>query len=104
MSVVIRVLIPQQTKYVPIGEVFIKTKPIVNEKREFIRKICRLIEKDNYGLDTSFEKSLVAICKTKQDLELIKEMVKPLELEHPKRQGHYEGFYDELDKKIHKLK
>lgn len=83
-----------------MGEVFLKTKPDINKKKEFISKIYKLIDKDNYGLDTSFEKALVTICKTKQDLELIKEILKPLESKHQKSKEHYEELYDELEEKI----
>ncbi|HLC84292.1 MAG TPA: hypothetical protein VJH22_00690 [Candidatus Nanoarchaeia archaeon] len=62
-----------------IGEVFIRTKPSISEKKEFINKIYKLIDKDDYGLSESFEKALAIISKTKRDLELIKEIIRPLE-------------------------
>lgn len=83
-----------------MGEVFLKTKPNINEKKEFISKIYKLIDKDDYGLDDSFKKALVRICKTKQDLELIKEIIKPLESKHQKSKEHYEELYEELEGQI----
>ena len=55
-----------------MGEIFIRTKPSIEEKRKFINKIHLLIAKDSYGLSDSFEKALITMCKTKQDLGLIK--------------------------------
>ena len=81
-----------------IGTVFIRTKPGISEKKEFINKIYKLIDKDDYGLSKSFEKALIIICKTKPDLELIKEIIKPLESKYQKNKEHYEKLYDELDK------
>ena len=80
-----------------IGEVFIRTKPSISEKREFINKIYKLIDKDDYGLSESFEKALIVICKTKQDLVLIKEIMKPLESKYQKSKEHYETLYAELE-------
>ncbi len=84
-----------------MGEVFLKTKPSINEKKKFISKIYQLIDKDNYGLDTSFEKALIIICKTKQDLELIKEVLKPLESRYHNSKEHYKKLYDELEEQIY---
>ena len=83
-----------------IGEVFIRTKPNISEKKEFINKIYTLIDEDDYGLSESFEKALVIICKTKQDLELIKEIIKPLEAKYPKNKEYYVQFYAELEERI----
>ena len=83
-----------------IGEVFIRTKPNISEKKEFINKIYKLIDKDDYGLSESFEKALVIICKTKQDLELIKETIKPLESKYQKSKKHYGQLYAELEEQI----
>ena len=83
-----------------MGEVFIRTKPSIDEKKEFITKIYQLIDKDNYGLDTSFEKVLPVICKTRKDLELIKEILKPLESRYQKSKEHYEQLYEELEEQI----
>ena len=82
-----------------LGEIFVKTKPTIKEKREFVQKIYKLIDKDDYGLDTSYERALVAICNSKQDAELIKGIMKPLESKHPRRKEHYDKFCEELDKK-----
>lgn len=83
-----------------MGEVFLKTNPSTNEKKEFISKIYKLIDKDNYGLDISFEKALITICNTKQDLDLIKELLMPLESKFPNSKDHYDKLYDELEDQI----
>ena len=83
-----------------MGEVFIRTKPSIDEKKEFITKIYQLIAKDNYGLDTSFEKALPVICKTRNDLEMIKEILKPLESRYQKSKEHYEQIYGELEENL----
>ena len=80
-----------------IGEVFIRAKPSISEKKEFIHKIYKLIDKDDYGLSESFEKALVKICETKQDLELIKEIIKPLESKYQSAKEHYGVLYAELE-------
>ena len=83
-----------------IGGVFIRTKPSINEKKEFINKIYQLINKDDYGLSDSFEKALFIICKTKTDLELIKDILKPLESRYQKSKEHYEQLYEELEENL----
>ena len=83
-----------------IGGVFIRTKPSINEKKEFINKIYQLINKDDYGLSDSFEKALFIICKTKTDLELIKDILKPLESRYQKSKEHYEQIYGELEENL----
>ena len=83
-----------------MGEIFIRTKPSIEEKRKFINKIYQLIDKDNYGLSDSFEKALITMCKTKQDLGLIKEILNPLESRYQKSKEHYEELYDELEEQI----
>jgi len=83
-----------------IGGVFIRTKPSINEKKEFINKIYQLINKDDYGLSDSFEKALFIICKTKTDLELIKDILKPLESRYQKSKEHYELLYEELEENL----
>ena len=83
-----------------IGKIFLKTKPNIKEKEEFITKIYKLIEKDDYGLSDSFEKALVTICKTKQDSEIIKKIIKPLESKYPRSPEHYAELYDDLEEQI----
>ncbi|MEW5897207.1 MAG: hypothetical protein AB1668_05915 [Nanoarchaeota archaeon] len=83
-----------------MGNVFMNTKPSLNEKKEFTRKIYQLINKDDYGLDDSFEKALFAICKTKLDLDMIKEILKPLESKYPSSKEHYTELYEELEEQI----
>jgi len=83
-----------------IGGAFIRTKPSINEKKEFINKIYQLINKDDYGISDSFEKALFIICKTKTDLELIKDILKPLESRYQKSKEHYEQLYEELEENL----
>ena len=83
-----------------MGQIFLKTKPNIKEKEEFINKISKLIDKDDYGLSDSFEKALVAICKTKKDLDVIKRIIKPMESRYPRAQEHYDELYDELEGQI----
>jgi|SRR3989344_573533 len=83
-----------------IGEVFMRTKPSVSEKKEFINKIYKLIDKDDYGLSETFEKALVITCRTKKDLDLIKEIIKPLESKYQRAKEHYDALYAELEEQI----
>ena len=83
-----------------MGEVFMKTNPSRSDKKEFITKIYNLINHDEYGNSDSFEKALKSICKTKMDLEQIKEILKPLELKSQRDKEHYERLYYELDKQV----
>ena len=85
-----------------IAEIFINTKPNIKEKEEFVNKIYKLIDKDDYGLSDSFEKALVVICKTNQDLELVKKIIKPLESKYQGNSEHYEKLYGEAWKQIKK--
>lgn len=55
------------------GEVFSKTNPSASEKKDFLRKIVGLIDKDDYGYDSSYEKALIGMCNSKEDILLIKE-------------------------------
>ncbi len=82
-----------------LGEVFASTKPALREKQEFVRQICGWIKKDDYGFAESFEKALVAMCRSKKDVELIKEFVRPLESSYATAKEHYEGLYEELEEK-----
>ena len=86
-----------------MGEIFLKTKPSIEDKEEFINKNYALIEKDDYGLSDSFEKALVIICKTKHDLEVIKRIMKPLESKYRRAPEHYAELYDELEGQIRRF-
>ena len=57
------------------GEVFAVTKPTKSKKAEFIQTVIDWIEKDDYGYEKSFKKTLVGFCSTPEDVELIKEML-----------------------------
>ncbi len=68
------------------GEIFASMNHSEEEKRDFLIKIKRLVEKDEYGFDNCIERALVSMCKSKEDIALIKENYKI------KR-----GYYDEDD-------
>lgn len=59
--------------FVIYGEVFSSTRPSIDEKKDFVKKIIGRIYKDNYGYDSSYEKALIGMCSSKDDAELIKE-------------------------------
>ena len=61
------------------GEIFASLKPPQQEKREFLRKIMELMQKDQYSFESSFEKAFFGMCATKEDISLIKEYYKPSE-------------------------
>lgn len=82
------------------GELFSKTKPNVKEKKEFIQKILDWMDKDDYGLDSSYEKALIGMCNSKEDLNLIKDFIKPIESKYPDDKDYYNQFYLDLYDKI----
>lgn len=86
------------------GEIFSSLKPSKQEKRGFLQKIMELMQKDEYGLDSSFEKAFVGVCTSKEDIELIKEVYKPNKPEdedyYDGQEEDYEQFYLELYDKI----
>ncbi len=86
------------------GGIFSSLKPAKQEKREFLRKIVELMQKDQYSLDSSFEKAFIGMCTSKEDVELIKEVYKPNRPEdedyHDGQEEDYEQFYLELYNKI----
>ncbi len=55
------------------GEVFASTNPPRSKKEQFIQQIVEFIKKDDYGLESSFEKALVGMCSNKEDIQLIKD-------------------------------
>ncbi len=79
------------------GEVFSKTKPNIKEKKEFMQKIHDWMDEDEYGLDNSYEKALLGMCKTEEDIRLIKEFMNQKESEYD---DDYTDFYLELYDKI----
>ena len=58
--------------YETYGEIFSSTNPSKEEKIEFIKKILKLNEKDEYGMEESYEKAFLGMCKNIEDIELIK--------------------------------
>src|SRR3989344_8213843 len=50
------------------GEVFVATKPTESKKVEFIQTVLDWIKKDDYGNEGSFEKALVGLCSTSEDV------------------------------------
>jgi uncharacterized Zn finger protein len=82
------------------GELFSTTKPTINEKKEFIRTIVKWIEKDDYGYDSSYEKALVGMSKTEEDITLIKTCLEATESRYPGDKEYYQEFYLELYDKI----
>src|SRR3989344_600395 len=89
------------------GEIFTSTKPTTEEKKNFIDKIKKLVEKDEYGFNNDIERALYGMCRTKEDIELIKENYKIKDWYYDEKTGKegydYEGhndFYLELYEKI----
>jgi uncharacterized Zn finger protein/DNA-binding transcriptional MerR regulator len=58
------------------GEIFSTTNPSKDEKIEFIKRILKMIKKDEYSMEGSYEKAFLGICKNIEDVELIKEYYK----------------------------
>jgi len=82
------------------GELFSTTKSTVNEKKEFIQTVVKWMEKDDYGYDSSYEKALLGMCTTEEDITLIKTGLEPTELKYPDDEEYYQQFYLELYDKI----
>jgi len=80
------------------GEIFASIKPTIEEKKSFIEKIKKFVEKDEYGFDNDIEKALYGMCKTKEDIELIKENYK-IDREYFDNEN-FDDFYLELYEKI----
>ena len=53
------------------GEIFAQIRPTVKQKKEFIQTIVDWIDKDDYGLDGSYEQALFGMCTTIEDIVLI---------------------------------
>lgn len=71
------------------GELFSTTKPTVNEKKEFIQTIVKWMEKDDYGYDSSYEKALVGMSTTEEDIALIKTCLETTESQYPEDKEYY---------------
>lgn len=87
------------------GEIFTTTNPSKEEKIEFIKKILKLKEKDEYGMEESYEKAFLGMCKNVEDVELIKEYFKKEENVKDEEDfyddtDYYDQFYLELYEKI----
>jgi hypothetical protein len=82
------------------GELFSAIKPNINEKKDFIRTIAKWIEEDDYGYDSSYEKALNGMCKTEEDITLIKTCLDSTEARYPGDKEYYQEFYLELYDKI----
>ena len=83
--------------YETYGGMFSSTNPSKEEKIEFIKKILKLNEKDEYGLESSYEKAFLGMCKNIEDIELIKTYYKH---EDPDDEGYYDEFFLSLYGKI----
>ncbi len=81
------------------GEIFSKTKPDIKEKKEFIQKILDWINKDDYGFDDSYERALLGMCNTEEDIILIKKFMNQKESEYYNKDDRA-SFYLELYDKI----
>ncbi len=82
------------------GEIFSKTNPTFEEKKLFVKNILDLIDKDDYGLDSSYEKALIGMCTNKEDIELIQGYYKPSGSEYENDEDYYKQFYLELYGKL----
>ncbi|MFH1916040.1 MAG: SWIM zinc finger family protein [Nanoarchaeota archaeon] len=82
------------------GEIFASIKPTQKEKIEFIKKIVELIQKDEYGMEGSFEKAFIGMCTTKEDIELIQQEYKPSETDETEDDNSYSELYLELYDKL----
>ncbi|MEK6960775.1 MAG: SWIM zinc finger family protein [Nanoarchaeota archaeon] len=81
------------------GEIFASTKPNKKEKVEFIQVALHWIERDDYGNEGSFEKALVGLCSTSEDVELIKEMRSKIKKKEYDEEDRYEELFLKLYEK-----
>jgi len=88
--------------YETYGEIFSNTKPSKHNKIEFIKKILELIDKDEYGLDGSYEKAFLGMCKNLEDIKLIREFYKFEETDNEDYgdKSYFDSFYLDLYEKI----
>lgn len=80
------------------GEIFASLSPSIEEKKAFIAKIKKLVEKDEYGFESDIERAFFGMCKSKEDIELIKEKYE-IKKEYYEK-GDLDDFYLELYEKI----
>ena len=79
------------------GDIFSSTRPTKAEKKYFIEKILKLIKKDEYSMESSYEKAFLGMCKNIEDVELIKEHYK-IEKNHEDEDdfSYDKDYYDEF--------
>lgn len=87
------------------GEIFATTNPPKNEKIDFIKKILKLIKNEEYGMESSYERAFLGMCKNLDDVELVKEHYKKEENIKDEEDfygdaDYYDQFYLELYEKI----
>lgn len=82
------------------GEIFAATRPTKPEKKEFIQTIIAWMEKDDYGYDSSYEKALIGMCTSEEDIEFIKKSLTVTETRYPDDVKYYQQFYLSLYEKI----
>lgn len=86
------------------GEIFASLKPSPQEKQDFLQEVIELIKKDDYGLEGSFEKAILGMCKSKDDVKLIIENYKPSKSEdenyYDSEEEDYKRLYLELYNKV----
>ncbi|MFO8077327.1 MAG: SWIM zinc finger family protein [Thermoplasmatota archaeon] len=83
------------------GEVFSEIETSQSKKESFVETIVQWIEEDNYDLEYAFQQAFVGICKTKNDIQLIEDVLNSTDL----FQNFYYDFttdflleaYDKLD-------
>ncbi|MEK6933809.1 MAG: SWIM zinc finger family protein [Nanoarchaeota archaeon] len=80
------------------GEIFASLNPSKDEKKKFILKIKKLFDKDEYGFEGDIERALFGMCKSKDDIKLIKENCN-IEKEYSEEKD-LDRFYLELYEKI----
>lgn len=61
--------------FVVYGRMFSKAKPSAGERKRFVKSIFEMIDEDEYGYDRSYEKALIGMCASNEDIALIKEAI-----------------------------
>ena len=56
-----------------MGDIFSRTNPTKEEKITFIERMMLFQKEDDYGLEDCLDEALLGMCKTHEDIELIKE-------------------------------
>lgn len=86
--------------FLTLGEVFASTKPTKEEKRVFIQKVTIWIKKDDCGVETGYDKALVGMCSSKDDIALIQEIYRARKKDNDDDDDYYQGLYLELYDKL----